>query len=182
MTSSSGFITVYMNNYCLWFYTNANQREQREQTSSKLVALLINPSAHKSRTGVCLNKSPKTAKLYCSFDKKRNQHSQQNPIHSVVWSGALPSINQALTDKRKLWRTISAVIATRRNKSYIRAVQKDTYLISATAKIGLMLDWSPVAFDSTWQQHFQMQRRWAEETALINRNCRGKGQENESET
>lgn len=181
-----------MNNYCLWFYTNANQRAQREQGSSNLWLCYLIQVLTKPRSGVCLNKvrqpalNPKNCFkralvriiLYCNFNKMLNYWSEvnvlrwndsekQNPVHSVVSSGALPSINPALMDKGDLWRTISTVIATTRNKSYIRAVQKDTYLIPTPAKIGLMLDWSSTAFDSPRQQHFEMWWNWAKATALI---------------
>lgn len=79
-----------------------------------------------------------------------------NPIQSLVSSGALPTINQALMDKRDLQRAISKVIATKRKSFYVRAVQIDSYLIPNMAKIGLMLDWSSIAFDMPRQQRFEM--------------------------
>lgn len=79
-------------------------------------------------------------------------------MKTSVSSKALVTINVALTDKRDLSGAISSVIATKRKTSYVRAVQKDSYLIPSTAKIGLMLDRSCVAFDLARQQRFEMWR------------------------
>lgn len=87
---------------------------------------------------------------------KWNHSQKQKAIHPLVSSGALPTINWALMDKRISERAISTVIATKRKRSYVRAVHTDSYLIPTAAKIGLMLDWSSVAFDSPRQQRFEI--------------------------
>ena len=179
VTSSSGPVTVYMNNYCVWFNTNANPRDQRQQTSSNL--WLHNPNGDETwvwcRSKQSIRTCAKAPKLLCKRTLVRKilyfsfknmficwretnlidwrGSKKQNPVHWVVSSGALQSTNPALMDKRFLRRAISIVIATKRNKSYATAVQKHTHLIPTTAKIGLMLDWNSVAFKSPRQQHFE---------------------------
>lgn len=49
----------------------------------------------------------------------------RKPSSPIISSQSF-SVNQALTDQKDLWSVISAVIATKRDKSYIRAVHKDT--------------------------------------------------------
>lgn len=112
VTSSCGFITVCMNNYCLWFYTNANQSTQREQESSILWLCYLIQVLTRPGSGVCLHKvwQPPVKQLwgalvrsilYClnwMFNDWREVNAptpptdwrKENPIHSVVSSGALP--------------------------------------------------------------------------------------------
>lgn len=49
----------------------------------------------------------------------------RNPFSPITDSQSF-SINQALKDQKDIWRAISAVIAAKRDKSYVRADHKDT--------------------------------------------------------